>query len=137
MWWGALEKMRWHGGNTLLKVAADQLLYAPYIVGSCLALATALKDPAAATTSVPETMATDYIPTLLTSYCVWPVVNGLNFRFVPLDYRILVQNVASFGWNLYLVRHPLRLKILSPLTRLFVQSWVVHRDRDTCEGGPE
>jgi|EP01046_Picozoa_sp_COSAG06_P021807 protein Mpv17 len=57
-------------------------------------------------------MANDYLPTLLTSYCVWPLVNGLNFRFVPLDYRILVQNCASFGWNLYL-------------------SWVVHHDRST------
>ena len=42
-WWGWLETMKWHGGNTLFKVAADQLIYGPYIVGTCLALATALK----------------------------------------------------------------------------------------------
>ena len=47
------ETMRWHGGNTLYKLVADQLLYGPYIVGSCLALATALKDPARAGAVVP------------------------------------------------------------------------------------
>jgi hypothetical protein len=48
-----------------------QLIYGPYIVGTCLALATALKDPTIAAVSVPARLREDYLPTLAASYCVW------------------------------------------------------------------
>jgi len=43
--------------------------------------------------------------TFLTSYkanlSIWPVVQGVNFTFVPLDYRVLFVNVVSLGkWTL-------------------------------------
>lgn len=39
---------------------------------------------------------------LVANWKVWPVVNFLNFRFVPPMYQLLVSNLASFFWNVYL-----------------------------------
>ena len=39
---------------------------------------------------------------LVANWKVWPVINFLNFRFVPPIYQLLVSNLASFFWNIYL-----------------------------------
>jgi len=33
---------------------------------------------------------------------IWPVVQFVNFKYVPLELRVLVVNVVSLGWNCYL-----------------------------------
>jgi hypothetical protein len=40
--------------------------------------------------------------TLVANYYCWPAINFLNFRFVPLAYRVLVSNLAATLWNCYL-----------------------------------
>ena len=34
-------------------------------------------------------------------YC-WPIINFLNFLFIPLHFRLLVSNFAAVFWNMYL-----------------------------------
>jgi Mpv17 / PMP22 family len=41
-------------------------------------------------------------PTLLTSYRIWPLVNIVNFAFVPAPLRLLVVNSFSVGWIVFL-----------------------------------
>lgn len=40
---------------------------------------------------------TTYFSALSKNWMVWPVVQAINFKFVPLDYRVLVVNVVSLG----------------------------------------
>ena len=39
---------------------------------------------------------------LVANWKVWPPINFLNFRYVPPMYQLLVSNLASFLWNIYL-----------------------------------
>uniref|UniRef100_A0A7R9U0X5 Peroxisomal membrane protein MPV17 n=1 Tax=Pinguiococcus pyrenoidosus TaxID=172671 RepID=A0A7R9U0X5_9STRA len=41
-------------------------------------------------------------PTMLTSWKVWPVVNYLNFRFIPLDLRLPFVSAVSCAFNVFL-----------------------------------
>ncbi|KAI9836523.1 MAG: Protein required for ethanol metabolism [Sclerophora amabilis] len=43
-----------------------------------------------------------YKSALAKNWMVWPWVQAINFKFVPLDHRVLVVNVVSLGWNCYL-----------------------------------
>ncbi|KAA8576400.1 hypothetical protein EYC84_006530 [Monilinia fructicola] len=33
---------------------------------------------------------------------IWPAVQAVNFKLVPLEHRVLVVNIVSLGWNCYL-----------------------------------
>ena len=39
---------------------------------------------------------------LVANWKYWPVVNFLNFLYVPLQFQLLISNVASVFWNIYL-----------------------------------
>jgi len=43
-----------------------------------------------------------YWNALSKNWMVWPFVQAINFKFVPLHHRVLVVNVVSLGWNCYL-----------------------------------
>lgn len=41
-----------------------------------------------------------YTTALAKNWMVWPVVQATNFKFVPLEHRVLVVNVVSLGKSL-------------------------------------
>ncbi|KAG9719112.1 hypothetical protein KCU73_g14892, partial [Aureobasidium melanogenum] len=43
-----------------------------------------------------------YWNALSKNWMLWPFVQAVNFKFVPLQHRVLVVNVVSLGWNCYL-----------------------------------
>ncbi|KAF2172261.1 hypothetical protein M409DRAFT_49984 [Zasmidium cellare ATCC 36951] len=43
-----------------------------------------------------------YFTALQKNWMVWPAVQFTNFKFVPLEHRVLLVNVVSLGWNCYL-----------------------------------
>ena len=43
-----------------------------------------------------------YVPALTKNWMLWPAVQTINFKFVPLEHRVLVVNFVSLGWNCYL-----------------------------------
>ncbi|GAB7353650.1 hypothetical protein MBLNU459_g4059t2 [Dothideomycetes sp. NU459] len=45
---------------------------------------------------------TTYWSALSKNWMLWPFVQIVNFKFVPLHHRVLVVNVVSLGWNCYL-----------------------------------
>ena len=100
--------------NTTVKVLVDQGLSAPvyiycyYIVTNTIqkgmAVATAgvsssMKDWTDALRSVQQKANDVIVPTMLLHWRVWPLVHSVNFYFVPLQHRVLVQNVVLIGWS--------------------------------------
>ncbi|KAJ7597674.1 hypothetical protein C8J56DRAFT_325914 [Mycena floridula] len=43
-----------------------------------------------------------YKPALITNWQVWPIAQLINFRFMPLAYRIPFQSSCGVFWTLYL-----------------------------------
>lgn len=44
-----------------------------------------------------DKLRTSYVPTLLTNWMVWPAVQLVNFKLIPLNHRLLVVNLLSLG----------------------------------------
>ncbi|KAJ7225738.1 hypothetical protein GGX14DRAFT_422047 [Mycena pura] len=43
-----------------------------------------------------------FVPTLVTNWSVWPLLQIVNFRFMPLPYRVPFQSTCGVFWTLYL-----------------------------------
>lgn len=74
------------------RVIADQALFAPtnlFVFLSTMAILEG-KDPA-------KKIASTYRDTLKVNWTVWPVVQTVNFKFVPLEGRVLFVNFVSLG----------------------------------------
>ena len=39
---------------------------------------------------------------LLTNYYFWPITNWISFTFVPIELRVLLNNVVGVLWNAFL-----------------------------------
>lgn len=86
--------MKLRSPNTTLaaRVIADQTLFAPtnlFVFLSTMAVLEG-KDPA-------KKIASSYSDILTANWTVWPLVQTLNFKFVPLEGRVLVVNLVSLG----------------------------------------
>jgi len=81
----------------LARVACDQLLFAPTFIGVFLSSMAVLEG-----SSPTEKLEKSYLPALQTNWMIWPFVQMANFKFVPLQHRVLAVNVVSIGWNCYL-----------------------------------
>ncbi|KKY25931.1 putative mpv17 pmp22 family protein [Diplodia seriata] len=98
-WFKALQRIQLKStnGTILARVAADQLLFAP--TNMCLFLSTmAVLEGGKPKDKLEST----YWPALSKNWMVWPFVQVANFKFVPLEHRVLLVNVISLGWNCYL-----------------------------------
>jgi len=137
-WWGALEVVigarlpvaQYKLANTAVKVAVDQMMGAPLYIYSYYCItnlaAAAIADSSAAdsnlrlmsvATDVHEKAASMLLPTMLQHWKLWPAVHTLNFYFVPLPHRVLVQNTVLVGWSGYLshLNHsPQPAKLMTP-----------------------
>jgi len=142
-WWGALEVVigarlpvaQYKLANTAVKVAVDQTMGAPlyiysyYCITNLAAAAIADHDSdsdspdnsnlrlMSVATDVHEKAASMLLPTMLQHWKLWPAVHTLNFYFVPLPHRVLVQNTVLVGWSGYLshLNHsPQPAKLMTP-----------------------
>jgi protein Mpv17 len=83
--------------ETLARVAADQTLFAPVMIGVFLGSMATMEGK-----SPKERLDTTWWPALKANWMLWPFVQFINFTFLPLQYRLLFANVISIGWNSYL-----------------------------------
>ncbi|KAK4159299.1 hypothetical protein QBC43DRAFT_362037 [Cladorrhinum sp. PSN259] len=79
------------------KVATDQTLFAPASIALCLSTLSVMEG-----SSAKDKLKTAYPATLKQNWTVWPFVQLFNFRFVPLEQRVLVVSFFLIGWNCYL-----------------------------------
>lgn len=83
--------------ETAARVAADQLLFAPVMIGVFLGSMATMEGK-----SPSKRLETTWWPALKANWVLWPAVQFVNFTFLPLQYRLLFANVISIGWNSYL-----------------------------------
>lgn len=83
--------------TALARVAADQGIFAPVFIGVFLSSMAVMEggNPA-------EKLRKSYKEALMGNYMLWPFAQIINFKMVPLDFRVLFVNVVSIGWNCYL-----------------------------------
>jgi protein Mpv17 len=86
--------------DALKKVAMDQTFFAPCIIATFFGTTGLLfgKTPE----EIKSKFRNQYFKTLLTNYYIWPVIQTINFTFVPLQHRAFVVNFVAIFWNTYL-----------------------------------
>ncbi|KAK9450427.1 uncharacterized protein V1518DRAFT_432237 [Limtongia smithiae] len=83
-----------------LRMAADQLVWAPVGLASFYVSMGVLQ--LHSWKQIKEELRTKWYPTMVGNYMVWPAVQVLNFRLIPLDYRLMFVNIVSIAWNAFL-----------------------------------
>ncbi|OAL47284.1 hypothetical protein IQ07DRAFT_590138 [Pyrenochaeta sp. DS3sAY3a] len=84
-------------GTIVARVACDQFLFAPVNMGLFLSTMAYLEGA-----SVKQRLSDAYLPGYQKNLMIWPWVQFTNFKYVPMEHRVLVVNVISLGWNCYL-----------------------------------
>lgn len=74
------------------RVAADQGLFGPLNI-SCFLTSMAVMEGA----DPIEKWKSSFLPVYKANLTVWPMVQTINFAFVPLEYRVLLVNFISLG----------------------------------------
>jgi len=44
----------------------------------------------------------DFVPTYLVDYSIWPLVQGINFKYVPVQHQLLVVNLMCYFDDIFL-----------------------------------
>ncbi|KAF2424951.1 hypothetical protein EJ08DRAFT_689476 [Tothia fuscella] len=92
-----LNKSPTSNPTTLARVALDQLVFTPtnlFVFLSSMAIMEG--------TSPKEKLNSTYGIAITKNWLIWPWVQLVNFKLVPLEHRVLVVNVVALGWNCYL-----------------------------------
>lgn len=81
----------------LARVGCDQAVFAPINMGVFLSSMAYLEGR-----SPTQRLKDAYIPGYQKNLMIWPWVQFTNFKYVPMEHRVLVVNIVSLGWNCYL-----------------------------------
>ncbi|QDS71184.1 Protein required for ethanol metabolism [Venturia effusa] len=102
-WFSFLQRRVILGNNPssnatiLTRVALDQLIFTPANL-LCFLSSQAVMEGTSPRAKIESTYGT----AITKNWMVWPWVQLVNFKVVPLEHRVLVVNVVSLGWNCYL-----------------------------------
>uniref|UniRef100_A0A1B6DMK9 Mitochondrial inner membrane protein Mpv17 n=1 Tax=Clastoptera arizonana TaxID=38151 RepID=A0A1B6DMK9_9HEMI len=101
-WYKLLDKFLGSGGLKIVlkKLVCDQLLFAPVFCAFAVYTFSSIRGQPFK--EIKENLQHKYIDILLTNYKIWPLVQIVNFYFVPLIYRVLVVQAVAVIWNTYL-----------------------------------
>jgi len=81
----------------LTRVAMDQLIFTPTNLLVFLSTQAVLEG-----SSPKAKIESTYTTAITKNWMIWPWVQLVNFKMVPLEHRVLVVNLVSLGWNCYL-----------------------------------
>ncbi|KAG2492727.1 hypothetical protein HYH03_008893 [Edaphochlamys debaryana] len=97
--------------SVLLKVFVDQMTYGPFCNILFMSFATLVLEgrPVAV---LQQKIARDYPGVQLYGWRLWPLAALINYRFVPLQFRVLFINVVSFIWTTFLLLKAKRAQAL-------------------------
>jgi protein Mpv17 len=100
-------------GPALKRVAVDQIVFAPISVGLFFTVMTVAEG--GGRRAVALKLKDTYLPTLKANYMVWPAVQIINFRLMPVQFQL----VSAFGSYLLYVCTPDRILIVINLAFCF------------------
>lgn len=43
-----------------------------------------------------------YVSAILANWKIWPAIQGINFKLMPIQYRVPFQSTCGIAWTLYL-----------------------------------
>jgi hypothetical protein len=86
--------------ETVGKVIIDQSLFGPLVIGGYMTYASLANG--GSRQDVEAAFRTRYWDVLCANWMVWPALQLVNFKFVPLQLQILVMNTAVVGWSTFL-----------------------------------
>jgi hypothetical protein len=104
-WYGFLERTvrGWDitgNLNVLTKIALDRLILTPPFLLLTLVYMQFLQTFSVAKTSA--AVKNIYASALYLNWRVWTPAQAVNFKFVPLEYRVLFGNLVALWWNIAL-----------------------------------
>ena len=82
------------------RLILDAAIFSPTSLAGYMALRGALEGKSVG--QVGEKFEEMYYDTLKVAWSVWPVLNVINFSFVPFHLRVLYNNTLCIGWSAYL-----------------------------------
>ncbi|GMH40906.1 hypothetical protein BSKO_08810 [Bryopsis sp. KO-2023] len=104
MWYTTLDKNIFPEQPTstkaiVTKTALDQLIWGPLF---CCVFFAFIRTLEGHPDQVIPTIQEELIPTILSSYVIWPLAHLINFRFIPSQQRILYINAVQIVWTAFL-----------------------------------
>ncbi|WRT69866.1 uncharacterized protein IL334_006857 [Kwoniella shivajii] len=82
------------------RVAADQLLMAPF--GLCLFITSMGVMEGRNFDGIQDKFSDMFYPALIANWKVWPLIQTINFKLMPIQYRVPFQSTCGIAWTLYL-----------------------------------
>ena len=105
LWFGSLT--RWFpvtAGRAMVpalqRVAMDQLIFAP--IGLCCFFTFMTLAEGGGRKQLTTKFKDIYVPTLRANYVLWPAVQILNFRVMPLQFQIPFVSTVGIAWTAFL-----------------------------------
>lgn len=86
--------------NRFLRVGVDQIFFAPVSLPFYFTCMTILEGNPIQIAKLK--IREQWWVTLRTNWLIWPIVQTINFSFVPLPYQLLTVNVVAIFWNTFL-----------------------------------
>lgn len=101
VWYGTLARMFSTPGTSsaLGRLAMDQILFAPFFLGSIISSIMVLEGHAS---EVPAKLKGDLFTIVRSNWVLWVPFQFINFRFVPQHLQVLASNCVALGWNTYM-----------------------------------
>ncbi|KAF2746396.1 hypothetical protein M011DRAFT_445152 [Sporormia fimetaria CBS 119925] len=87
-------------GPALKRVAFDQFLFAPVGLGAFFTFMTVAEG--GGKRAVQRKFQDVYVPALKANYMVWPAVQIINFRLMPIQFQIPFVSTVGIAWTAYL-----------------------------------
>ncbi|KAI3331750.1 hypothetical protein HD806DRAFT_168422 [Xylariaceae sp. AK1471] len=87
-------------GPALKRVAVDQIVFAPISVGLFFSVMTVAEG--GGRRAVALKLRDMYLPTLKANYMVWPAVQIINFRLMPVQFQLPFVSTIGIAWTAYL-----------------------------------
>ncbi|KAI8897353.1 hypothetical protein BC833DRAFT_594093 [Globomyces pollinis-pini] len=84
----------------LTRVAMDQLLFAPTFMAIFFTYNGYMEGED--WEGIKNRLRKGYPSALVGNYTLWPAVQLVNFKYVPLNYQANVVNTVALGWNTYM-----------------------------------
>jgi len=87
-------------GAALKMVAFDQLIFAPVGIAAFFTVMTVAEG--GGKRAVGHKLRDMYVPTLKANFMVWPLVQIINFRLMPLQFQLPFVSTVGIAWTAYL-----------------------------------